>query len=344
LRTGQTVAIKVQRLNLEPLIKFDLAILRRIIRLLLRTTDLLRGNDWLGMLDEFERVIHEEMDYVREGGNADRFRANFADWPRLHVPKIYWEYTTPRVLTMEYITGLKVTDLDGLRVAGFSAREINELMHRAYFKQLLEDGFFHADPHPGNLLVMPDGRLAFFDFGMVGIVSQRLQQQMVSAFFHILERDCGGLVDDLISLGFLKKEEVNMTEFRNIVQDMFERKIDLKLSEVNFKELTYELGEIIYKYPFTTPGSFSFIIRALMTLEGISIQMNPSFNFMEVARPYARDFLFRRETAHLRQQVWAGLREVQSGNLNWGRLVQLAKLGWNLWAGPQLNRLFGRSN
>jgi predicted unusual protein kinase regulating ubiquinone biosynthesis (AarF/ABC1/UbiB family) len=343
LRTGQTVAIKVQRLNLEPLIEFDLAILRRIIRLLLRTTDLLRGNDWLGMLDEFERVIHEEMDYVREARNADRFRANFADWPRLHVPKIYWEYTTSRVLTMEFITGLKVVDLEGLRAAGFSAKEINELMHRAYFKQLLEDGFFHADPHPGNLLVMPDGRLAFFDFGMVGLISQKLQRQMVSAFFHILERDCSGLVDDLISLGFLK-EEVDLTEFRSVVRDMFERKIDLKLSEVNFKELTYELGEIIYKYPFTTPGSFSFIIRALMTLEGISIQMNPSFNFLEVARPYARDFLFRRETAHLRQQVWDGLREVQSGNFNWGRLVQLAKLGWNLWAGPQLNRLFGRSN
>src|SRR5439155_20842189 len=154
----------------------------------------------------------------------------------------------------------------------------------------------------------------FFDFGMVGFITQKLQQQMVAAFFHILERDFGGLVDDLISLGFFHGE-FDMAEFRSLVKDMFKRKIDLNLAEVNFKELTYELGDIIYKYPITTPGSFSFIMRALMTLEGISIQMNPSFNFMEVARPYARDFLFRRETAHLRQQMWAGLREAQSGNL-----------------------------
>ncbi|MEW6730287.1 MAG: AarF/ABC1/UbiB kinase family protein [Acidobacteriota bacterium] len=340
LKSGLSVAVKVQRPRLASLIRFDISVLRRIISLLLRTTNLLKGNDWLGMLREFERVIQEEMDYLREAGNAERFRANFANWPRIHVPKIYWEYTSTRVLTMEFINGTKITDLTGLRRADFSAKELNELMHRAYFKQLLEDGFFHADPHPGNLLVMADGRLAFFDFGMVGYISAKLQQQMISSFFHILERDYNGLVDDLISLGFLQPV-VDMAEFRAVVRDMFARKIDLKLSEVKFKELTYELGEIIYKYPFTTPAAFSFVIRALMTLEGISIQMNPSFNFMEVARPYARDFLFRRESAQLRQQVWDSLREVQSGRFNWTRLAQLAKLGWQLWAGPQLNRLFG---
>lgn len=340
LKSGQEVAVKVQRPNLEPVIAFDLAVLRWIAHLLTRRTQLLRGHDWLGMLDEFERVIVEETDYLREAHNAERFKENFRDWPGLHVPRIYWEYCSKRVLTMELIRGVKVTDVDAVAAAGHSSRLINELMHRAYFKQLLEDGFFHADPHPGNLLVMQDGRLAFFDFGMVGIITPRLQSLMVSAFFHILERNFDGLIDDLVALDFLKGE-IDMVEFRGVMRNMFERKIDLKLSEVKFKELTYELGEVMYKYPFTTPASFTFIIRALMTLEGISIQVNPSFNFMEVARPYARDFLFRRESALLRQQVIESLRDARSGKFNWDRLYQAARLGWQLWAGPQLARLFG---
>lgn len=340
LKSGEEVAIKVQRPNLATIIQFDLKVLRKIMGFLTkRFPTLMKTNDWLGMLDEFERVVQEEMDYSLEASNADRFRNNFAEWSdNLHVPRIYWEYTSAHVLTMEFISGIKVTDLESIERAGFSAKKINELMHRAYFKQLLEDGFFHADPHPGNLLVMNNGKLAFFDFGMVGHVSQHLQQQMVSAFFHILERNFDGLVNDLISLNFLKPE-VNIPEFRKVIRDMFEKKIDINLGDVKFKDLTYELGDIIYKYPISTPAAFTFIIRALMTLEGISIQINPTFNFLEVAKPYARDFIFRKESAHLRKQVWENLREVGSGKINWGRLAQLAKLGWQLWAEPKINRL-----
>jgi predicted unusual protein kinase regulating ubiquinone biosynthesis (AarF/ABC1/UbiB family) len=341
LSDGREVAVKVQRPNLAPIIAYDLVILRRIVGWLLRHTNILKGNDWLGMLDEFERVIGEEMDYTREAYNAERFRLNFAAWPQVHVPRIYWEYTTARVLTMEFIHGIKVTDLEALGKLSCSAKEINELMHRAYFKQLLEDGFFHADPHPGNLLVMTDGRLAFFDFGMVGDVTAKLQQQMVSAFFHILERDFDGLVGDLVALEFLRPE-ADLVRFRQIVRNMFERKIALNLSDVKFKELTYELGEIIYEFPFTTPAAFTFIMRALMTLEGISIQVNPSFNFLAVARPYARDFLFRRESAQLRRQVWDSLRDVGSGKVNWERLKSLANLGWQVWAQPQWEKLWGK--
>jgi len=163
LNSGEEVAVKVQRPNLAVIIAFDLIVLRKIIRFLLkRVKTLMKFNDWLGMLDEFERVVHEEMDYTLEGSSADRFRKNFAEWPGIHVPTIHWEYTTAKVITMEFISGVKVTDTSAIEKAGFSAKQINELMHRTYFKQLLEDGFFHADPHPGNLLVMEDGKLAFF--------------------------------------------------------------------------------------------------------------------------------------------------------------------------------------
>ncbi|MBX7221790.1 MAG: AarF/ABC1/UbiB kinase family protein [Blastocatellia bacterium] len=330
LHSGPEVVIKVQRPDIEEKIALDLFILRRLGRFLLRYPQFFKGYDWLGMLDEFDRVIHEELDYRQEGRNAETFKKNFSDWPQVHVPTIYWEFSTARVLTMEFINGIRVTDLKSLAAAQLNARSLNELMTRTYFKQLLEDGFFHADPHPGNILILRDGRLAFFDFGMVGHVTPKLQSQMVSAFFHILDRDFDGIVQDLIDLQFLASS-VNLKEFRAVVVDLFKRKVDVKLSEVRFKDLTYELGEIIYKYPFSTPSAFTFIMRALMTLEGISIRMNPEFNFLEVAKPYARDFLFRRESKQLRSMVWDSLHDVRSGKFDWNRLFSLAKSAFSLY-------------
>ena len=329
LKTGQEVAVKIQRPNLNEIIRFDLLVLRKLARFLDRYK-IIRGQDWCDMMDEFDRTIHEEMDYLAEGRNADRFRTNFAQWNDVHVPAIYWEFTSRRVLVMEFIHGLKVTDLDSLNAAGFSPQKINELMVRTYFKQLFEDAFFHADPHPGNLRVMKDGRLAFFDFGMVGNLSEKLQSQMVNAFFHLLEHDAKGLVNDLIGLNFLSPD-ADIESFRAVVADLFSKTLNLKLKDVKFKELTYELAPIVYKYPLTTPGNFTYIIRAMMTLEGISIRMNPEFNFLEVARPYARDFLFRKESAMLRRQVWQSLRDAGSGQFNWGRMWGLAKMAYSLY-------------
>lgn len=327
---GQEVAIKVQRPNLVARISEDVDILRRLARWMASSKRLFKGNDWVGMIDEFERTIYAELDYRNEGRNAERFRRNFADWPRVHVPTIFWEQTTSRVITMEFLRGICVTDLEGLAAAGIDAKEANELMYRTYFKQLLEDGFFHADPHPGNILILRDGRLAFFDFGMVGHISPTLQSQMVSAFFHLIERDAPGIVQDLVGLGFLAPE-ADMEDFARVVEDLFRRKLDVNLSEVRFKDLTYDLGDIIYRYPFSTPASFTFIIRALMTLEGISITMNPRFNFLEVAMPYARDFLFRRESAQLREKVWASLHDARNGKLNWTRVWNLARTALALY-------------
>src|SRR5262249_1756835 len=159
---------------------------------------LLPGTEWLGAIDEFDRVVHEEMDYLREAANAEQFRRNFQSWPAIYVPRYFNNLSSRRGLVMEFISGTKVTDLEELRGLGLSPRKINELLYRTYFKQLLEDGFFHADPHPGNLLVMGDGRLAIFDFGMIGRISKELQRQIVDAFFHLYDRNVNAIVDDLI--------------------------------------------------------------------------------------------------------------------------------------------------
>ena len=188
LLSGEEVAVKVQRPNLEATIKGDIIILKKVANFAERFPHLSENADWAGMLREFDSTIHEEMDYVAEGRNAERFRESFRNWTNIHVPTIYWHASTRKVLTMEFIHGTKVTDLEEQARLNISPAKVNRLLIKTYLKQLLEDGFFHADPHPGNLLVMPDGRLAFFDFGMVGRITPQLQAKLIDAFSTLLTK------------------------------------------------------------------------------------------------------------------------------------------------------------
>jgi predicted unusual protein kinase regulating ubiquinone biosynthesis (AarF/ABC1/UbiB family) len=333
LKTGEEVAVKVQRPNLSEIIKGDIQILQKIVKLSDRFPSLTENADWKGMLEEFEATIKEEMDYVAEAHNAERFRHNFRDWKEVYVPKIYWHATTSKVLTMEFIRGTKVVELDELRARGIAPEKVNRLLIRTYLKQLLEDGFFHADPHPGNLLVMKDGRLAFFDFGMVGRITPKLQAKMIDAFFHVVGKDPAGIAQDLIDLNFLKPG-VNPEVVRPVVEKMFQYHLNLKLKDVKFKELTYELADIMYDYPFRLPSNFTYIIRALMTLEGIGVITDPEFNFFETAKPYAKEFMLRREGKDLRKTLVDKIlgRDAENGKIDLERTWKLAKMAFKtLW-------------
>ncbi|MCA1618960.1 MAG: AarF/ABC1/UbiB kinase family protein [Acidobacteria bacterium] len=325
LHTGEEVAVKVQRPDLREKVGFDVAVLGRILRRLSRYPTFTENADWGGMLREFRETIAEEMDYAREGRNADRFRENFREWRAVRVPRIHWTHTTPRVITMEFIRGTKVTDLEGLKARRISPVKVNRLLVRAYLKQLLEDGFFHADPHPGNLLVMDTGHLAFFDFGMAGRITPQLQSRMIDSFFHVVGRDIEGLAQDLINLNFLKPG-VNPESIRPVVEGLFRHYLNLKLGDVNFKELTYDLAEVMYEYPFRLPSNFTYIIRALMTLEGIGLVTDPGFSFFETARPYAKEFMLRREGKQFRRLLLDKITGRDEGRINWGKMWKLAKL------------------
>lgn len=328
LFTGEEVAVKVQRPNLTAIIKGDIEILRKVAKFAERFPSLNENADWAGMLREFDETVHEEMDYAAEGKNAERFHAHFKDWTNVHVPKIYWHATTAKVLTMEFIHGTKVTALDELRARNVSPEKVNRLLIRTYLKQLLEDGFFHADPHPGNLLVMPDGRLAFFDFGMVGRITPQLQSKMIDAFFHVVAKDAAGIAQDLIDLDFMKPGS-NPDVVRPVVEKMFEFHLNLKLKDVNFKELTYDLADVMYDYPFRLPSNFTYIMRALMTLEGIGIITDPEFNFFETAKPYAKEFMFKREGNDLRKMLTDKLLgRDKDGKLDLDRTWKLAKMAF----------------
>lgn len=329
LFTGEEVAVKVQRPNLAGIIKGDIEILRKVAKFAERFPALNENADWAGMLREFDETIHEEMDYSSEGRNAERFSANFKEWTNVHVPKIYWNATTSKVITMEFIHGDKVVELDKLCARNVSPEKVNRLLIKTYLKQLLEDGFFHADPHPGNLLVMPDGRLAFFDFGMVGRITPKLQAKMIDAFFHVVAKDPAGIAQDLIDLEFLKPG-ADETKIKEVVIKMFALHLDLKLKDVKFKELTYDLADVMYDYPFRLPSNFTYIMRALMTLEGIGIITDPEFNFFETAKPYAKEFMLKREGKDLRKLLTDKLlgRDTPDGKIDLDRTWKLAKMAF----------------
>ncbi|MBV9242090.1 MAG: AarF/ABC1/UbiB kinase family protein [Acidobacteria bacterium] len=326
LLSGEEVAVKVQRPNLEATIRGDIVILKKVAKFVERYPQLNENADWSGMLSEFDTTIHEEMDYVAEAGNAEKFRQNFKNWRNIEVPVIYWAAVTKKLLTMQFIHGTKVTDLAGQARRGIDPAKVNRLLIKTYLKQLLEDGFFHADPHPGNLLVTPDGRLAFFDFGMVGRITPQLQAKMIDAFFHVVGKDPAGIAQDLIELDFLKPG-TDPSTIRPVVERMFEFHFDLKLKDVNFKELTYDLADVMYDYPFRLPSNFTYIMRALMTLEGIGIVTDPEFNFFETAKPYAKEFMLRREGKDFRRLFVNKLMGRDSeGKIDWDRTWKLAKM------------------
>ncbi|MCI0524679.1 MAG: AarF/ABC1/UbiB kinase family protein [Acidobacteria bacterium] len=337
LHSGEVVAVKVQRPNLENVINFDLAVLRGIVQFMNRFPKLVRGVDWDGALNEFAATIFEEMDYVQEGHNAETFREHFSRWREVYVPVIYWSHVSPRVLTMEFIEGTKVLDIQTLSERGVNPPDVVKLIARTYLKQLLEDGFFHADPHPGNLRVMDDSRLAFFDFGMVGRITPQMQSLMIDAFFHIVERDVKGLTQDMINLNFLSKN-VDRESIRLVVEKLFSDYLNLKLGDVRFRENTYELADVVYENPFTIPANFTYVMRAIMTLEGIGLTLDPNFSFFDVAKPYAKEFMLKREGRQFRDLLIKKLIYGEDHEIQWEKMWKLAKIAARMvyenWVAP----------
>jgi predicted unusual protein kinase regulating ubiquinone biosynthesis (AarF/ABC1/UbiB family) len=326
-KAGEEVVVKIQRPDLAERIALDMATLRHLAPRL-ESAELLKAVDWNGIIDEFEATLADETDYEKEVENAETFRAHFAKWASVHVPTIHHALSTRRVITMEYIPGVKVDDHDGLRRMGLTPMGVAERLVETYLKQLLEDGFFHADPHPGNLRVMPDGRLAFFDFGMVGRISLGLQSQLVDAFFHIVEKDWFALLRDAVTLGFLRVDPSDDEAIMSIGRRLLAQYEGLKVGDLAFKDMSEEVADLLYEYPFQIPAHFTFVLRALSTLEGVGSKADPDFNFFLVARPYAKNFMIRREGRYIGGRIIARVLRGEEGSVDWGKTWKLAKMAW----------------
>ena len=286
LLNGEEVVVKVQRLGLDKLFAIDLAIAKTIAQYFKNHPRWGKGRDWLGIYEECYKILYEEIDYLNEGRNADTFRRNFrgVDWVK--VPRVYWRYATPRVLTLEYVPGIKISHYDALEAAGLNRRTLANLGAEAYLRQLLNHGFFHADPHPGNLAVSPDGALIFYDFGMMGNIRRDIREGLIELFFGIAQKNADKVVVSLVELGALAPME-DSGPVRRSIQYILNNLMDRTFEEQSVSEISDDLYEIAYDQPFRFPATFTFVMRAFSTLEGVGKGLDPEFNFMEVAKPFA---------------------------------------------------------
>src|SRR5579863_2018198 len=295
---GQPVAVKVQRPNIEQLVRSDLSTLKFVIWAINRFVDTSEFIDLMGVYQEFKRTVYEEIDYVTEGANAKRFKDMFKDDPTIRIPAVYDEYTTRRVLVLEWIDGIKINDYATLDREGIDRLEVAKRTVRTYFYQFFEAGFFHADPHPGNIFVKKGAPgegpiIEFVDFGMVGTISNSMKKALKALFLSFVTRDSHALVEALARLGFIG-EGANMAAIERGMALMLEQYYGMTLGEardLEIPEVADDVGRLLYGQPFQIPAQFAFTGRAIGTLVGVSTGLAPDFNFVDVATPYARKFL-----------------------------------------------------
>ena len=290
LHSGEEVVVKVQRAGLKQLFTIDLGILKQIAYYFQNHPKWGKNRDWLGIYGECSRILWEETDYLREGRNADTFRRSFRGEDWVKVPRVYWRYTSPKVLTLEYVPGIKISHYEAIEAAGLDRKLLARLGARAYLHQLLNKGFFHADPHPGNIAVSPDGSLIFYDFGMMGQIKSNIREKLMDTLFGIAQKNSNIVVESLIDLGALVPTG-DMTPVRRSIQYMLDNFMDKPFEEQSIDAISEDLYDIAYGQPFRFPATFTFVMRAFSTLEGVGKGLDPDFNFMEVAQPFAMQIM-----------------------------------------------------
>ncbi|MBF2056744.1 MAG: AarF/ABC1/UbiB kinase family protein [Cyanobacterium sp. T60_A2020_053] len=323
LSTGEQVVIKVQRKGLEALFNLDFEVLRRLINF---------GNWFLPgfkkyqldlICQEFFALLFTEIDYLNEGKNAERFKTNFQQEKMVVVPKVYWHCTTKKILTLEYLPGIKINDRETLEKRGIPIKLLIELGICSYLKQLLEDGFFQTDPHPGNMAVRDDGAIIFYDFGTMAEVKGLAREQMVQTFFAILRKDADQVLEMLIYMGLIEPVP-DMTAVKRLIGFLLERFRDKPIDINAFEEISAEIYVMFEQQPFRLPPQMTFIVKALTTLDGIARNLDPQYNLLAASQPFIRNIAKSGNNVGVLGVVWQQtkmfLRE------NWAKPSSMEKL------------------
>jgi predicted unusual protein kinase regulating ubiquinone biosynthesis (AarF/ABC1/UbiB family) len=285
LRSGRQVVFKIQRPGLERLFRLDLEVLQQVAAVLQRHPRWGVGRDWVSIAQECRRVLLRELDFRVEAEHAARFRQQFLDDPGIRVPAVVWELSTRRVLCLDYLPGIKITDRPALIEAGIDPSSVAEKGAASYLQQLVRFGFFHADPHPGNLAVAADGALIYYDFGMMGQISQRLRSRLGRMVTAAAARDASSLVRELQAAGVIA-EGIDVGPVRRLVRLMLTEALTPPFSSNVIAKLSGDLYDLVYGQPFRLPPELIFVMRALSTFEGVGRSLDPGFSLVAIARPY----------------------------------------------------------
>ena len=318
LHAGDQVVVKVQRPGIETVIETDLEILFDLARFLQARTPVGQVYDFPEIAEDFAHTLRAEMDYRCEGRNADRFRSNFAGETHLHIPRVYWDYTTQRVIVFERIAGIKLDDLDALDAAGLDRHQIALLSARIIVKEVLVDGFFHADPHPGNFFVMANQAgepvIGAMDFGMVGHVTPRVKEDLVRLFVVAVQLDPESIVEQLIRMSAVQRR-VDRTGLQRDVERLLRRYYGRPLKEIRAREVVEEIMPVAFRHQLRLPSDLWLLGKTLAMMEGVGIKLDPDFDMFAVAQPYARRFLRQR----ISPRVWG--RKMLKGTEEWSDLL-----------------------
>ncbi|WP_267384031.1 ABC1 kinase family protein [Cyanobacterium sp. uoEpiScrs1] len=321
LKNGEKVAVKVQRPDLIRRITLDIYLIRNIASWAQKTFKFIRS-DLVSITDELASRIFEEINYIQEGKNAEKFAEFYGHLPEIYVPKIYWKYTGRRVLTMEWVEGTKLTDIQKVQEKGINATHLIEVGVQCSLRQLLEHGFFHADPHPGNLLAMDNGQLAYLDFGMMSHIKPYQRYGLIEAVVHLVNRDFKSLANDYVKLDFLQPD-TDLSPIIPALSQVFGNALGASVAELNFKSITDQMSAMMYEFPFRVPAYYALIIRSMVTLEGIAIGIDPNFKVLSKAYPYVAKRLLTDPSQELRTSLKNLL--FQDGNFRWNRLENLLR-------------------
>ncbi|KAG8480760.1 hypothetical protein CXB51_025453 [Gossypium anomalum] len=291
--SGQTVAVKVQRPGIEEAIGLDFYLIRGLGFFINKYVDIIT-TDVIALIDEFARRVYQELNYVQEGQNARKFKKLYADKEDILVPDIYWNYTSGKVLTMEWVNGVKLNQQAAIESQGLKVLDLVTTGIQCSLRQLLEYGYFHADPHPG--------KLAFLDFGMMSETPEDARSAIVGHVVHMVNRDYEAMARDYYALDFLSTD-VDVSPIVPALRDFFDDALNYTVSELNFKTLVDGLGNVLYQYPFNVPAYYALILRSLTVLEGLALYADPNFKVLAASYPYFAKRLLTDPNPYLRDAL-----------------------------------------
>eukprot|EP00249_Psilotum_nudum_P020738 c27825_g1_i3 orf=355-2457(-) len=321
--SGELVAVKVQRPGIEEAIGLDFFLLRGLCHFINENVDTITSNV-VALLDEFAYRVYQELNYVQEARNAVRFRQLYGDRPDVFVPGIFWNYTSVKVLTMQWVEGTKLSEQSVIQQQGLDIVQLVNIGIQCSLRQLLEHGYFHADPHPGNLLATSDGKLAFVDFGMMSETPQKARFAIIGHVVHLVNRDYEAMARDYYALDFISAD-IDVSPIAPALRNFFDDVLSATVSDLNFKTIVDGLGAVLYQYPFDVPAYYALILRSLTVLEGLALYTDPNFKVLSASYPYFAKRLLTDPSPYLRDALIELL--FKDGKFRWNRLENLLVQG-----------------
>jgi predicted unusual protein kinase regulating ubiquinone biosynthesis (AarF/ABC1/UbiB family) len=290
LHTGEEVVVKVQRPGLEKLFNLDFEVLHRLLRFADRYFPWTRKYELEAIYHEFFNLLYQEIDYIHEGKNAERFRENFINYPLVIVPAIYWRYSTKKILTLEYVPGIKIDDRSTLEACGLNPKEVIKMGICCFLKQMLQDGFFQSDPHPGNMAVSQDGSLIFYDFGTMAEIKSMAKDQMVKTFFAVLKKDTDEVVSTLTYMGLIEPV-ADMMPVKRLIAFILDKFTEKPIELQAFDQMRSEIYFMFEQQPFRLPAQMTFILKSLTTLDGIARTLDPEYSLISASKPFIKSLV-----------------------------------------------------